>query len=190
MKTVIYMVRHAKSPFVLGEESTRPLSSEGLTAANKVMDILIKRDIDYIVSSPYKRAVQTVEGLAKAKGLPVHQYEELRERAIKGLEFELSEDEIDKAIEWSFKDKNFCLENGETTKQAQNRSIPLIMKLLRVHKGENIVIGTHGNIMTIIMNFFNDNFGFDFWKSTSKPDIYKLIFNGEELDSVERIWEE
>jgi 2,3-bisphosphoglycerate-dependent phosphoglycerate mutase len=61
---------------------------------------------------------------------------------------------------------------GETTRQAQERAIPIILKLLSDYEGKKIVIGTHGNIMTIILKYFDTNYGFEFWKQTSKPDIY------------------
>jgi len=60
--------------------------------------------------------------------------------------------------------------------------------ILKQHQGENIVIGTHGNIMTIIMNYYDPSYGFEFWESTSKPDIYKMTFNRNQLDGIERIW--
>ncbi|MNP25434.1 hypothetical protein D3C76_1182420 [compost metagenome] len=85
-------------------------------------------------------------------------------------------------------DKDFALEGGETTHRAQQRAIPIMESLLVEHRGKNIVIGTHGNIMTIIMNYYDDTFGFDFWNRTSKPDIYKMVFNGDQLEQVERIW--
>ena len=55
--------------------------------------------------------------------------------------------------------------------------------------GQKIAIGTHGNIMTIILNYFDKNYGYDFWLQTSKPDIYKLEFDGIELLRVNRLWE-
>lgn len=60
---------------------------------------------------------------------------------------------------------------GETTHQAQERSITVIKQLLTEHKGKYIVIETHGNIKSIIMNYFNEQYGFEFWKGTTKPDI-------------------
>ncbi len=38
------------------------------------------------------------------------------------------------------------------------------------------------------MNYFNAEYGYDFWKSTSKPDIYELKFSGEKLQLVNRLW--
>ncbi|MFD0868495.1 Phosphoglyceromutase [Chlamydia abortus] len=189
MKTTIYMVRHAKAPYIFGQEQTRGLSEEGLAAARKVADILAEVEVDYIISSNYRRAVQTVQNLAERKGLPVIEFDQLRERAIIGLEYEAEWEDLLKAIEKSFADPDFALEGGESTREAQQRAIPVIEELLNDHRGQNIVVGTHGNIMTIIMNYYNKEFGFDFWRSISMPDIYKLTFTGNRLESVERVWE-
>ncbi|MGP4040963.1 histidine phosphatase family protein [Gracilibacillus sp. D59] len=191
MATVIYMVRHAESPFKLGEERVRGLSQEGEIAAKRVTEILKDKDIAVIVSSPYRRAIQTVQGLALYKGLTIEEYEELKERPIKGLEYRLSTQELLKAIEHSFEGKEYCLEGGESTIQAQKRAIPIIKQLLSEYNGKKIVIGTHGNIMTIMMNYFDDRYRYDFWKSTTKPDIYQLTFDdNNSLIEVKRLWNE
>ena len=52
----------------------------------------------------------------------------------------------------------------------------------------DIILGIHGSIMTIIMNYFDDTYSYDFWESTSKSDIYRLEFEGERLTTVERLW--
>lgn len=182
------MVRHAESPFVFGEERSRGLSEDGLKAAMQVANLLDSEEIHCIVSSTYERAKQTVQFLAERKGLPIVEYEELRERPIKGLDYQSSWKELLKAIETSFSDIDYALEGGESTRQAQHRVIPIINMLLEEYQGKNIAIGTHGNIMTIIINFFNKNYGYEFWNSTSKPDIYKLAFSNGQLQSVERMW--
>ena len=77
MKTKIYMIRHAESPFVFGEERSRGLSDEGFQAAKKVADLLDSEEIDCIVSSSYSRARQTVEYLAERKGLSINEKTEI-----------------------------------------------------------------------------------------------------------------
>lgn len=52
---------------------------------------------------------------------------------------------------------------------------------------KNIALGTHGNILTSIFNYYNQSIGFDFCKSSSKPDIYKCKFNKKEFMNIERI---
>ncbi|MCQ6561235.1 histidine phosphatase family protein [Paenibacillus mendelii] len=188
MKTVIYMVRHAESPFVHGEERTRGLSAEGFQEAKRVAEVLRDVEIHYIASSPYTRAKQTIQHIADHHSLSIIEYEELMERPIKGLDYKGTWEVLEEAISKSFDDKDYALEGGESTRIAQQRAIPVIEKLLEEQLGKNIVIGTHGNILTIIMNHYDEQYGYEFWKQTSKPDIYKLVFDHQRLEGVERVW--
>jgi 2,3-bisphosphoglycerate-dependent phosphoglycerate mutase len=61
---------------------------------------------------------------------------------------------------------------------------------LEKYEGKNIVIGTHGNIMVLIMNHFDHQYDFYFWKKLDMPDIYKLTFEQKKLIDVQRIWGE
>jgi 2,3-bisphosphoglycerate-dependent phosphoglycerate mutase len=146
--------------------------------------------VDLIISSPYRRAVQTVEGIAAERGLPITQYEELLERPIKGLDYSAAEEELLAGIRQSFEDKDYCMAGGESTRRAQERSIPLLLNLIRENEGKTIVIGTHGNIMTIMLNYFDEGIGYDFWQSTSKPDIYHMVMEKERLVELNRVWNE
>jgi 2,3-bisphosphoglycerate-dependent phosphoglycerate mutase len=186
--TNIYMVRHAESPFIFDKERTRILSKDGEIEADKVATLMLSEKIDVIVSSPFARAIQTIEPIATTRNLAIELYEELKERMIKG-NYKLPWEEVEPAIKKSFEDKDYCLPGGETTRQAQERAVPIIKQLLKEYEGESIVLGTHGNIMTIIMNYFDGKYGYDFWASTSKPDIYRLIFIDGELRDVKRTWE-
>ncbi|MCM3109596.1 histidine phosphatase family protein [Lederbergia lenta] len=188
METVLFMIRHAQSPFVFGKERTRKLSEQGEHDAKAITEIMRKEKVDIIVSSPYSRAIQTIENIAIEKRLKMQFFEELKERPIKG-EYKLPKKDLLKAIKKSYDDKDYCLPGGETMRQAQERALPVISQLLNEYKGKNIIIGTHGNIMTIIMNYFDQQYGYKFWKGTSKPDIYKLSFNENKLSDVERLWE-
>lgn len=189
MLTTIMMIRHAQSPFVLGEERTRPLSLKGEMDAHKITALMENVKIDVIISSPYKRAIQTIEDIAKHHHLEVQVMEELKERTLNG-NYRLSEEEINKAIESSFEDADFSLQEGESVNDVQNRAIPVIHHLIKKHEGKTIIIGTHGNVITIILNYFNKKYGYDFWQSTTKPDIYKLIFSSTKLVDVQRLWQE
>jgi 2,3-bisphosphoglycerate-dependent phosphoglycerate mutase len=64
-----------------------------------------------------------------------------------------------------------------------------LKELLHTFKDKNMVIGTHGAVMTLMMNYFDPSYSLEFLYSTTKPDIYRLEFNDEELISVVRIWE-
>ncbi|KRE47445.1 histidine phosphatase family protein [Paenibacillus sp. Soil724D2] len=190
MKTSIYFIRHGLAPFSIEHERAggSSLSEQGKLDAMRVAEILSNEDIDVIVSSSYFRAIETVSPLAELLKKEIIPYIELTERPIASLNYAVSEEELLIAIEQSFVDIDFCMPEGETTRQAQERAIPLIKKLLSNFEGKKIAIGTHGNIMTIILNYFDSNYGFEFWKKTTKPDIYRLEFEEKELKLVKRLW--
>ena len=189
MKTYIYMVRHAVSPFILGDERERGLSDKGHSDAYRIKEILAEEEITHFVSSPYRRAIDTIKYLADASNKEIELHEELRERAIASMEIEISEQEILQGIRTSFTDKYYKMPDGESTLEAQERAIPIVKQLIQQHKGGRIVLGTHGNIMTIILNYFNKEYGYEFFEQTTKPDIYKLEFDELELTQVVRIWD-
>lgn len=139
---------------------------------------------DKLFSSSYTRAIQTIEPLANQSEIII--YDELSEKRLKGP-YKLEKAKIDEAIKNSFIDINFMLDGGESTKDAQERSIPIIKEILYNDALQTVAIGTHGNILTAILNYFNSSIGFNFWKNSTKPDIYKVEFNGEKLISIDRI---
>ncbi|MFB4161594.1 histidine phosphatase family protein [Geomicrobium sp. JSM 1781026] len=185
MKTTIYFIRHAHSPFVFGGERERPLSDQGIAEAKRLRPVLSQIRFDHVFSSPYKRAIQTIEYALPHASISIH--ESLKERPIKG-NYKLATDERLIALERSFKDIDFCLEGGETVREAQVRALPVIFNMIAQKDWSNVAVGTHGNIMTSIMNYFDPvAFGYRYWVHTSKPDIIKLAFRGYHLDAVERL---
>lgn len=190
MTTNIYFVRHGIAPFSLELERAggASLSEQGKADAKRVAELLGNENIDVIVSSSYHRAKETVTPLAELLQKEIIQYDELIERPIASLTYPTSEEQLLIGIEKSFTDIDYCMPEGETTRQAQERAIPIILKLLSDYEGKKIVIGTHGNMMTIILKYFDTNYGFEFWRQTSKPDIYKLEIKEKELISVARLW--
>lgn len=181
MQTNIFFVRHAHSTYT-PDELGRPLSERGFADAEQVAKILQNQNIDIVLSSPYNRAIQTIEGVSKEILIE----EDFKERKLA----EASVEDFDTAITRVWEEPNFSWEGGESNKSAQERGVKALLKVLSEHEGKNIVIGTHGNIMVLIMNYFNKEYGFDFWKALQMPDIYKLTFEGKELKTVIQIWEE
>ncbi|MGE7625517.1 histidine phosphatase family protein [Viridibacillus sp. NPDC096237] len=183
MKTTIYFIRHAESPFIFGGERERPLLEKGKETAKKLVSSLNKIEFDAVFSSPYKRVLQTLDGLIESSKIVIE--EGLRERAIK-WQYKLPQSEIDFALMKSFENIDFCLEGGESVREAQNRSLPIIFDILGNPDFENVAIGTHGNIMTALLNYFEPSLGYDFWQSTEKPDIYQVTFDGYHLVAIEK----
>ncbi|MCF6411190.1 histidine phosphatase family protein [Pseudalkalibacillus salsuginis] len=180
--TSIYFVRHAHSVYST-DEYGRGLSERGKEDAGQVADRFKGEHIDVVFSSPYKRAIETVQGIADFKGLEVQTIENLKERKLAAH----SVDYFDYAIQKVWAQPDYSFQGGESNIQAQKRAIPSISNLLRKYEGKGIVIGTHGNIMVLVMNHFDRKYNFDFWKRLTIPDIYKLTFEHERLVDVKRI---
>jgi 8-oxo-(d)GTP phosphatase len=60
-----------------GDDRLRPLDDRGRRQAEGLVHLLADYELDRIVSSPYLRCIQTVEPLARARGLEIEQDETL-----------------------------------------------------------------------------------------------------------------
>ena len=183
MNTNIFFVRHGHSIYS-PDELNRPLSEKGNRDAGQVTKFLSTEKITHVVSSPYRRAIQTVEGTAKYFGLSISIEDGFREKKLSGNPV----DDFNEAVRKSWEDFSFFLPGGESGYCAQSRGGQSIKNIVNIYSGGNIVIGTHGNIMTLIMNYYDKRYGYEFWGSLDMPDIYKLEFENVSLAEVKHIW--
>ncbi|MBY0121229.1 histidine phosphatase family protein [Bacillus sp. S/N-304-OC-R1] len=183
MSTNLYFVRHAHSVYT-PDELQRPLSERGFADAQKVTEVLKKENIDLVISSPYKRAIETVEGIANLIDQEIQIVEGFKERMLS----EKPVEDFQRAITKVWEDNSFSWQGGESNLYSQERGVKAAFHVLEKYNEKNIVIGTHGNIMVLIMNYFDSRFNFKFWKELDMPDIYKLSFDRLVLKGVERIW--
>lgn len=188
METVIYMVRHAESDYADGTERSRGLTERGKRDVERVTEVLAQEGIEVLISSPYARAVLTLEGLANRLGLPIRTEEDLRERHFADENGVVPNEEFQRAFEATFADYDLAMPGGESNRVCQERAIRVFSRLLEEHRGKRIAVGTHGNVMTLIMNYYDARFGWDFMNAASKPDIYQMRFDGSRLLDVIRLW--
>lgn len=181
--TNIYFVRHAHSTYT-PDELRRPLSEQGFNDALQVTEILKNENIDWVISSPYKRAYQTVEGVSKVIEKEILLIDDFRERTLS----EGPVEDFSIAIHKVWQEPSFAFEGGESNLQAQERGVKAILRILEEFEGKNIVIGTHGNLMALTMNYFDFQYDFHFWQDLDMPDVYKLTFNDKNLQKVTRLW--
>jgi 8-oxo-dGTP diphosphatase len=79
-----YLVRHAKAGDRAdwqGDDRLRPLSKPGRRQAEDLVSLLEDAQIAAVLSSPYRRCIETVEPLARHLGLAVQTEDELAEGA-------------------------------------------------------------------------------------------------------------
>lgn len=186
MRTFIYLVRHGESPYDEGDERTRGLTPKGKADIEQVTKRLIEEGIDQVVSSPYARAVLSVQGLAEQLNVEIAVYEDLRERHFSS---EMLDDAaLISGIARSYDEPDYTMPGGESNANCQKRAIAVLETLLHSYNGMKVAVGTHGVVMTLMMNHFDPVYDLAFLNQLKKPDIYKLEFTDRELKAVTRLW--
>lgn len=188
MQTFIYLVRHGDSPKTGENERTRGLTKKGHRDAKEITELLKEEEIEIFASSPYSRAILTIEELAELSGKQVLPIEDLKERVFLEGDTRLSDEELFPLLEKSFADPDFLLPGGESNKDCQQRAVRALKEILAGCQGRKVAIGTHGAVMTLMMAYFDNRYNLDFLRQLSKPDVYRMTFEGEKLVEVNRLW--
>lgn len=183
MRTEVYMVRHAHSNYSINELE-RDVSEKSRKHLSRVTELLVDQQINVVISSPYRRAIETVQGAAQVLGLDIELDERFRERILSHI----SVKDFESAIKKVWDEPDFAHDGGESNVQAGQRGTQGLIHIINKYRGKKIAIGTHGNIMAIIMNYLDKQYDYVFWKGLSMPDIYKLSFEDHDLVEVKRIW--
>lgn len=166
MNKNICIIRHCEAE---GQSSNSPLTERGFTQANNLSNFLSDIKVDRIISSPFLRAIQTIEPFAKNKNIEIEIDSRLTEHILSSIFFP---DWMDK-LEATFNDMNVKYEGGESSNEAIKRIVAVVNDIM-VSVWENTIIVSHGGMISLLMNHYNKNFGFDQWKNLSNPDVYLL----------------
>lgn len=182
--TKFYLIRHAESPWSPDEQ--RPLSTRGLAQAEKVAEAIIacEPSLTAIYSSPYRRAYETVSPLALRLKLNIRMTNELCERRLAGKPIE----DFLAAVAATWRDLASALPGGESNEAAQKRGVTLIERLRIRYPEGCLVLSTHGNLLALMLQYFDPSVDFAFWQALTMPDIYCLQLDGTRSDIV-RVWE-
>ncbi len=180
MEKEIYLIRHCEAE---GQPYEANLTERGLVQAKHLSDFFSKIKVDGIISSPFLRAIQSIEPTSNEKKIGIVLDERLSERMLSTSDLP---DWLEK-LEATFEDLELKFDGGESSQEATDRAISVIDEIIKSDNHTTIVV-THGNLMSLILKQFNKEIGFENWKSLSNPDIYLLKFKNNEFDS-ERLWE-
>ena len=182
--TTLYLVRHAHAHWT--PDDNRPLSHEGTLAAGRLAALLSESPITAIYSSPSRRAFDTVLPLSEHLGQTIEVVADFRERDLPDAR--MSQQEFDRLAEESWRFPNEARVGRESNAVAQRRGLTALMSLLDRHRGQHLVVSTHGTLMALIMNTFSSSFGYEFWSRLTFPDIYQLDLEEGALLRVARVW--
>jgi hypothetical protein len=118
--TILILVRHARSaPSADLPEEAFPLSEAGRRQALELAPVLAELGVEVLASSPYQRAIDTLQPYADAARLPIAIDPELRERSLGGWLSEASQ--VEDAIARMHADPDYRLEGGESARECGAR---------------------------------------------------------------------
>lgn len=181
--TRLVTVRHAHANWTPDEN--RPLSESGLANAARVSSVLANTAVTAIYASPYARARQTVEPLAKDRQLEITTCGDLRERSLGRI----GDASWAQASKQTWDNPEFAFPDGESNQAAKERGAATVNRLIRRHLGQCFVVASHGTLLALVFQAYDAHYGYDFWTKMSMPDVYLLTFpNPTTLSSIERLW--
>jgi 2,3-bisphosphoglycerate-dependent phosphoglycerate mutase len=176
----ILLVRHAEAvpPGTPGWEERddeRPLTDAGRQAAEELAEELEPFVITGVYCSPYRRAIETVEPTAQRRGLRVVLLDDLRERRLTAGQ----RDDWMEQLTASWADLDFALEGAESGRQARRRG-SAVLDLVRVRHpdGGRLLLGSHGNLISLILHALEPGIDAEFHLAMPNPAIYHLEHDG------------
>lgn len=162
----IFLIRHCEAE---GQPPEAALTEKGFNQAIHLADLFTRIPIDRIIASPYKRTVQSIEPLAKRRNLEIETNDLLTERVLS------SENLSDwlKKLKATFDDFELKFEGGESSNEAASRIVSVVEEVLKSESQDTIIV-THGNLLSLLLNHYNNEFGFDDWRNLRNPDVFLL----------------
>ena len=172
MNQLLYLVRHCQT---IGQEPDAPLTEIGQQQAITLANRLCEAEIGCIISSSFSRAYQSVVPLSQRLGLTIEIDSLLTERVLSPVPL----DNWQELLAKTFVDLDLSFEGGESSRTAMMRGVAVVERAIQ-QTAKPTVIVTHGNLMTLILKYFDKQIGYAEWENLRNPDVYCLKFSDEE----------
>ena len=168
MKNTYILLRHAHSRFS-SDDFNRTLSEKGFSSLEQ-LEFLNACKIDYFISSPYKRAFETVNS-SPVQFDKIVLDDRLRERKLSSRFIEDSE--FEETIQYLWQNPDKSLIGGESNQEALMRILDLLQDLEERYSDKTI----------FLINHFDSSFDYKKWEQMTFPDCFLVDKN----ESVKRI---
>jgi 2,3-bisphosphoglycerate-dependent phosphoglycerate mutase len=176
MSKTLYIVRHCKAT---GQQPEAPLTPAGMADAVLLAERLAALPIDWIVSSPFLRAMHSIAPLAERLGLPIATDARLAERVLSGADLP----DWMAALESTFDDLDLSFDGGESSRAAMRRAASVVDQL---PAGVTLLV-THGNLMALMLKHFDPRIGFAEWRQLTNPNVYRVALAPDGAE-IARLW--
>jgi len=186
--TTVYFIRHAQADYAVRDGRVRPLTEKGLADRARVTAYLQDKNIDAVLSSPFRRAIDTIAPFAEQNKLEIELVEGFRERK-SDSDMGRGRPEFTAFMERQWADFTYTLSDGECLADVQKRNIAALGEALEKYEGKNIVIGTHGTALSTIVNYYDRSYDFqDFMAMLDiQPWVVKMAFAENICVRIEKI---
>jgi 2,3-bisphosphoglycerate-dependent phosphoglycerate mutase len=161
--TTLCLIRHGETQWnadgrIQGQLDV-PLSDIGLAQARAVAKALATESFDVIYASDLMRVRQTAEPMAAQLALSVRLNAALRERHY-GIFETLTYDEAkirhaEFFARFNARDPDFDFVTGEGLRDFSARAIACFNEIVNAHRGERVLIFTHGGVLEMIYRHVN-----------------------------------
>lgn len=176
MNKTVYLLRHCQAT---GQEPEAELTEKGKEQAEEIAHFFDNQSIEHIISSPFTRAIQSIEPTANKLGLQITVDHRLIERQLVPPKIT---DWLERIAE-SIEEKDVKMATGESS-----REVLLSMMEVLEAAPDGTVISTHGNIIRLVLKQVDGLYGVKEWTGVSHPDIYELKMKKGDCD-IKRIWD-
>lgn len=184
MRSSIFLVRHAQSvpPALNGpDEYQRPLTDIGRAQANQVAGSLADLDPSVVISSPYLRAVQTLEPAAQQWNLPIHTDPRLREWD-SGIE---PAPDYARHYAQSWAHPQWARPGAESLLELTERAVHVLTDIVDGLRSRPAVIGSHGTFVArALIGLGCSGVSWAFQQAMPMPAVYRLEFGGSTVHAV------
>lgn len=164
----LYVARHGQTVWnaqnrVCGITDVE-LTEKGIEQAEKLANI-VPDNIDVIITSPLRRAVETSKIVAVKNNIPMYIEELLIEQ-----NYGIYEGVDRKDPRFLNNKRNFAYRypNGESMMQVAYRIYGFIDKIKKEYQGKNVLLISHGGVCRIIRTYFIDMTNEEFFNYTLK----------------------
>jgi len=186
--TTVYFIRHAESDTSVRDGRIRPLTENGLAKRALVTAFLQNKNIDAVLSSPFKRAIDTVADFADGGGFAIDIIEDFREQR-SSSDMRRSHPGFDAQLQRQWMDFAYAFSDGESMGDVQRRNMAALEDVLARYRGRNIVIGTHGTALSLIINHYDATYGYEDFKAMEHklPWAVRMVFDEAACLGIEKI---
>lgn len=186
--TILYFIRHAEPDFSEPDNYKRKLTVSGEIQAQRLSEIFNDINVDGVYSSPYLRAIKTVEPIAKSKSLNVQLLDQFRER--KSSDYRVSKEKFMGYGKHQWDDFDFKLCGGESLNDVKNRYNTGVRIIINQHaQSQNCIfaVGCHIAGLCAYISQFNLISNYEEYKkcASKMPLIVKCFYKNLKFVSGE-----